>query len=41
MEKNTRDICEFMEKADAQNVDVLLFPELAITGWNVLLSIPN
>ena len=33
VEKNTRDICEFMEKADAQNVDVLLFPELAITGY--------
>ena len=33
VEKNTRDICEFMEKADAQNVDILLFPELAMTGY--------
>ena len=32
VEKNTRDICDFMEKADAQNVDILLFPELAMTG---------
>ena len=22
-----------MEKADAQNVDILLFPELAVTGY--------
>ena len=33
VEKNTRDICDFMEKADAQNVDLLLFPELAMTGY--------
>ena len=33
VEKNTQDICDFMEKADAQNVDVLLFPELAMTGY--------
>ena len=33
VEKNTRDICDFMEKADAQNVDILLFPELAMTGY--------
>ena len=33
VEKNTRDICDFIEKADAQNVDVLLFPELAMTGY--------
>ena len=32
VEKNTRDICDFMEKADAQDVDILLFPELAMTG---------
>ena len=32
--KNTADICAFMEKADAQNVDVLLFPELALTGYS-------
>ena len=34
VEKNTQDICSFMEKADAQNVDVLLFPELAMTGYS-------
>ena len=34
VEKNTRDICDFMEKADAQNVDILLFPELAMTGYS-------
>ena len=34
VEKNTRDICSFMEKADARNVDVLLFPELAMTGYS-------
>ena len=34
VEKNTNDICEFMEKADAQNVDILLFPELAMTGYS-------
>ena len=34
VEKNTRDICSFMEKADAQDVDILLFPELAMTGYS-------
>ena len=34
VEKNTRDICDFMEKADTQNVDVLVFPELAMTGYS-------
>ena len=33
VEKNTRDICTYMEQADAQNVDILLFPELAMTGY--------
>ena len=33
VEKNTRDICMYMEQADAQNVDILLFPELAMTGY--------
>ena len=32
--KNTQDICAFIEKADAQNADVLLFPELALTGYS-------
>ena len=33
VKKNVADICAFMEKADAQNVDILLFPELAVTGY--------
>ena len=32
VEKNAKDICAFMEKADAQSVDILLLPELALTG---------
>ena len=31
VKKNVQGICAYMEKADAQNVDVLLFPELSIT----------
>ena len=31
--KNAADICSFMEKADAQNADIVLFPELALTGY--------
>ena len=31
--KNVQDICAYMEKADGENVDVLLFPELAVTGY--------
>ena len=34
VEKNTQDICNYMEQADAQKVDVLLFPELALTGYS-------
>ncbi len=33
VKKNAADICAFLEKADAQNVDVLVFPELALTGY--------
>ena len=33
VEKNANDICAFMEKADAQNADILLLPELALTGY--------
>jgi len=33
VEKNTQDICMYMEQADMQNVDILLFPELAMTGY--------
>ena len=31
--KNAADICAYMEKADAQNVDIIIFPELALTGY--------
>ena len=31
--KNTEDICAFIARADAQAADVLLFPELALTGY--------
>ncbi|MBP3683629.1 MAG: NAD(+) synthase [Oscillospiraceae bacterium] len=31
--KNTADICAFMEKADGQKADILLLPELAMTGY--------
>ena len=33
VKKNTADICRFMEEADEKNVDILLFPELAMTGY--------
>lgn len=33
VKKNTADICSFIEKADAQNADILLLPELAMTGY--------
>ena len=33
VKKNTADICAYMEKADAQNADIVLFPELAMTGY--------
>ena len=33
VKKNISDICVFMEKADANNVDIILFPELALTGY--------
>lgn len=32
--KNTQDICAYMEKADQQQADLLLFPELAMTGYS-------
>ena len=32
-DKNAQDICAYMEKADAQNVDLIVFPELALTGY--------
>ena len=33
VKKNVQDICDFMTKADEQKVDILLFPELAVTGY--------
>ena len=33
VKKNTEDICAFMEQADGEQVDLLLFPELAMTGY--------
>ena len=34
VKKNAGDICAFIEKADGQKVDILLFPELALTGYS-------
>ena len=31
--KNAEDICNYIVRADAQNVDLLVFPELALTGY--------
>lgn len=33
VKKNTLDVCEFLSKADAQGVDVLVFPEMTLTGY--------
>jgi len=33
VKKNAEEICVWMEKADAKNVDILLFPELTVTGY--------
>ena len=30
---NVRDICEYMDKADGQGADIIMFPELALTGF--------
>ena len=32
--KNTEDICAYMEKADSANADIVLFPELCLTGYS-------
>ena len=32
--KNAEDICNYIHKADVQNVDLLVFPELALTGYS-------
>ena len=34
VKKNTADICACMEQADARKADVLLLPELALTGYS-------
>ena len=31
--KNAEDICDYLRKADAQNVDLLVFPEMSLTGY--------
>ena len=33
VKKNAQDICSYIEKADEQDVDVVLFPEMALTGY--------
>ena len=33
VKKNVQDIISFMEKADAQDVDILLLPEMSLTGY--------
>ena len=33
VEKNTQDICAYMTRAYGQNVDLLVFPELSLTGY--------
>ena len=34
VEKNTQDICAKIAEADEQNVDLVVFPELAVTGYS-------
>ena len=34
VKKNAEDICAYIEKADAANADLLVFPELALTGYS-------
>ena len=33
VKKNTADICRYICQADAQNADVIVFPEMAMTGY--------
>ena len=33
VKKNAEDICAYMAKADAQKVDIVVFPELSVTGY--------
>ena len=32
--KNAEDICAYIGKADAEQADIVLFPELALTGYS-------
>ena len=34
VEKNTRDICDWIEKADRAGADLVVFPELSLTGYS-------
>ena len=34
VKKNTRDICDYMMEADKVGADVVLFPEMALTGYS-------
>ena len=34
VKKNTEDICERIAQADAQGCDLIVFPELALTGYS-------
>ena len=31
--KNTEDVCEYLVRADEQNADILVFPEMTLTGY--------
>ena len=33
VKKNAQDICAMMEEADRNEADVILFPEMALTGY--------
>ncbi len=33
VDRNTRDICQRIAQADAQGCDIVVFPELAMTGY--------
>ena len=33
VKKNTEDICRYIAEADEQNADIVLFPEMALTGY--------
>ncbi|MEI3094205.1 MAG: hypothetical protein V8T48_09850 [Oscillospiraceae bacterium] len=32
--ENAEDICAYIEKADGERADIVLFPELALTGYS-------